>query len=325
MRRREFIGLIASASAWPFTALAQQKARYPTIGFITTAASRDGVEMQRSIKAFESAWPELGWVEGRNIHADYRWAEPSQMRAAVAELVASAPDVIVANGTSVLTAVRQATNSIPVVFIGISDPEGLGIVANLARPGGNMTGLANFEPSIGGKWLQTLKEIAPQLTRVGVLRVAETQVRILQSIKDYAASSAMEVVDCPIRDDPGIRAAIGAFDGQPATGLIVLPDPVLGIYRALLFELAANQHHPTIYPFRNFAEDGGLLSYGINISDQVRRSAFYVDRILKGARPGDLPVQAPTKFELVINLKTAKALGLEVPPTLLARADEVIE
>jgi putative ABC transport system substrate-binding protein len=247
------------------------------------------------------------------------------MRAVVAELVASAPDVIIANGTSVLNAVRQATNSIPVVFTGISDPEGIGIVVNLARPGGNMTGLANFEPSMGGKWLQTLKEIAPSLTRVGVLREAETQVRILQNIKDYAASNDIEAVDCPVRDDPGIRAAINAFAGQPATGLIVLPDPVFSTYRALIFELAANQHHPAIYPFPSFAKDGGLLSYGINISDQIRRSAFYVDRILKGTRPGDLPVQAPTKFELVINLKTAKALGLDVPPTLLARADAVIE
>jgi putative tryptophan/tyrosine transport system substrate-binding protein len=325
MRRREFIGLMTSAAAWPLTALAQQRPRYPTIAFVTTAASGDDAEMRGRVRAFESAWPELGWVEGRNIHVDYRWGEPSQMRAVVAELVASAPDVIVANGTSVLNAVRQATNSIPVVFTGISDPEGIGIVVNLARPGGNMTGLANFEPSMGGKWLQTLKEIAPGLTRVGVLREAETQVRILQNIKDYAASNGMEAVDCPVRDDPGIRAAINAFAGQPATGLIVLPDPVFSTYRALIFELAANQHHPAIYPFPNFAKDGGLLSYGINISDQIRRSAFYVDRILKGTRPSDLPVQAPTKFELVINLKTAKALGLDVPPTLLARADAVIE
>ena len=323
MRRREFIGLIINAAAWPLTGLAQQRPRYPTIAFITTAAS--DVEMQGRVRAFESAWPELGWVEGHNIHVDYRWGEPSQMGAVVMELVASVPDVIVANGTSVLNAVRHATNSIPVVFTGISDPEGIGIVANLARPGGNMTGLANFEPSMGGKWLQTLKEIAPSLTRVGVLRVAETHERILQSIKDYAVSNGIEAVDCPVRDASGIRAAINAFAGQPATGLIVLPDPIIATSRALIFELAANQHHPAIYPFRNFAKDGGLLSYGINISDQIRRSAFYVDRILKGTRPGDLPVQAPTGFELVINLKTAKALGLDVPPTMLSRADEVIE
>jgi putative ABC transport system substrate-binding protein len=326
MKRREFIGLLGgSVVAWPLTAHSQQRPRYPTIAFITTATSKDDFEMRGRVRAFESAWPELGWVEGRNIHVDYRWGEPSQIRAVVADLVASAPDVIVANGSSVLNAVRLATNSISVVFTGISDPEGIGIVANIARPGGNMTGLANFEPAMGGKWLQTLVEIAPGLTRVGVLRVAETHVRILQSIKDYAASNGIEAVDCAVRDDLGIRSAINAFAGQPATGLIVLPDPVFSTYRALIFELVADQNHPTIYPFRNFAKDGGLLSYGINISDQIRKSAFYVDRILKGARPGDLPVQAPTEFELVINLKTAKALGLDVPTSLLARADAVIE
>jgi putative ABC transport system substrate-binding protein len=277
------------------------------------------------MRVFESACAEFGWIDGRNIHIVYRWAETSQMRIAVAELVALAPDVIVAFGTSVLDAVRAATNSMPVVFVGISDPEGVGIVANLARPGGNMTGLANFEPSMGGKWLETLKEIAPHLTQVGALRFAGTQVRILRSIEEKAASSGIKVVDCPVHDGSEIRAAIGAFDGQVSTGLIVFPDPIFGTSRSLILELAAKQHHPTIYPFRSDAQAGGLLSYGINILDQLRRSTFYVDRILKGARPGDLPVQAPTKFELVINMKTAKALGLDVPQTLLIRADEVIE
>jgi putative tryptophan/tyrosine transport system substrate-binding protein len=188
-----------------------------------------------------------------------------------------------------------------------------------------MTGLANFEPSMGGKWLQMLKEIAPHLTRVGVLRISGTHERILQSVKNNAASSALEAVDCPVLTASDIRAAISAFDDQPSTGLIVFPDPIFSANRSLIFELAANQHHPAIYPFQTFAENGGLLSYGIDILDQVRRSAFYVDRILKGARPSDLPVQAPTQFELVINLKTAKALGLDISPTLLARADKVIE
>jgi putative ABC transport system substrate-binding protein len=322
MRRRQFIGLIGSAAAWPLAARGQQKARYPTIGFLMSASANE----EETRRTFESACSKFGWVEERNVHIVYRSAVPSQMRAVVAELVASAPDVIVENGTSVLNAVREATNSIPVVFVGISDPEGVGIVANLARPGGNMTGLANFEPSMGGKWLQTLKEIAPHLTQVGVLRFAGTQVRILRNIEDNAASGGMKVVDCPVRDGPEIRAAIGAFDGEPGTGLIVLPDPIFGgDSLSLIFEWVTKQHHPAIYPFRNYAQAGGLLSYGINILDQVRRSAFYVDQILKGARPGDLPVQAPTKFELVINLKTAKALGLDVPQTLLARADELIE
>jgi putative ABC transport system substrate-binding protein len=323
MRRREFIGLVGSAAAWPAASRAQQPNRYPTVGVMM--GTFGDPEAQRRVKAFESAFPELGWIEGRNIHVDYRWSEVARMRAAAAELVASAPDVIVANGTSVLAAVREATHSIPVVFTGISDPEGVGIVTNLARPGGNMTGLANFEPSMGGKWLQTLKEMAPGLTRVGVLRIVDAHPRILQTIVADAALSAMEAVDCPVRDDRGIRAAIGAFDGQPSTGLIVFPDPVFSTYRALILELAANQHHPAIYPFRSYPDNGGLMSYGIDIMDQVRRSAFYVDQILKGTRPGDLPVQAPTKFQLVINLKTAKALGLEISPTLLVRADDVIE
>jgi putative ABC transport system substrate-binding protein len=325
MRRREFIGLIGGATAWPLAAHGQQKVRYPTVVVVGSASQKDE-ETRRGIRTFESACAELGWVEGRNIHILHRSADPSQMRALVSELVTSAPDVIVARGTSVLNSVREATNSIPVVFVGISDPEGVGVVANLARPGGNMTGLANFEPSIGGKWLQTLKEIAPHLIQVGVLRFAGTQLRILRNIEENAVSSGMKIVDCPVHDDPEIRAAIGAFDGEPNTGLIVLPDPIFGgDLLSSIFELAAKQHHPTIYPFRSYAEAGGLLSYGIDIFDQVRRSAFYVDQILKGARPGDLPVQAPTKFELVINLKTAKALGLDVPQTLLARADEVIE
>ena len=188
-----------------------------------------------------------------------------------------------------------------------------------------MTGVANFEPAMGGKWLQMLKEIAPDLTRVGVLRIPNTHVRILRSIQEAAASTAMQAVDCPVLDEAGIRAAIGAFEGQPRTGLIVLPDPILQTLRSAIMELAARQRHPTVYPFRNYAEDGGLLSYGIDLAEQVRRSPLYVDRILKGARPGDLPVEAPTKFELVINLKTAKALGLDVPASLLVRADEVIE
>jgi putative tryptophan/tyrosine transport system substrate-binding protein len=225
----------------------------------------------------------------------------------------------------VSAAVRTATRSIPVVFIGISDPEGVGVVANLARPRGNMTGVANFEPSMGGKWPQTLKEIAPHLTRVGVLRFTNTQPRILQSVVTNGAASGTDVADCSILDEPGLRTAIGAFDGQNTTGLIVLPDPFFGTYRSTIFELAAKQRHPAIYPFRSFAEDGGLISYGIDILDQVRRCAAYVDQILKGAHPGDLPVQAPTKFEMVINLKTAKTLGLDVAPALLARADAVIE
>jgi putative ABC transport system substrate-binding protein len=321
MRRRDFLSLAGAAAAWPCAVRARQG--NPTVVVIMGPSANDA-EWQRRVKVLESVLRDLGWAEGRNIHVEYRWADPRQFRAVAAEVVAAAPDVIVANGTSVLNAVRAATSTIPVVFIGISDPEGVGIVANLARPGGNMTGVANFEPAMGGKWLEVLKETAPNLTRVGVLRIPNTHVRILRSIQESAASSAVEIVDCPVLDEAGIRAAIAAL-AQPRTGLIVLPDPILVNLRSVIFEMAAKQHHPAIYPFRSFTEEGGLLSYGINIAEQVRRSAYYVDRILKGARPGDLPVEAPTTFELVINLKTAKAMGLDVPATLLARADQVIE
>jgi putative tryptophan/tyrosine transport system substrate-binding protein len=324
IRRREFLAWTAAASISSHAAFAQQKARIPTVGVIM-GVSPDDLQTKIRVQAFESAWPELGWVEGRNIHVDYRWADVDQMGAACAALVASAPDVILVNGISILTAMRAATTSIPVVFTGISDPEGVGLVASLAHPGGNMTGLANFEPSIGGKWLQTLKEIAPYLTRVGVFRVGKTHAGILQNVRLDAASSATEVVDCSVSDDASLRQAIGAFAGHPATGLIVLPDPFFSVHREAIFEMATKQRHPAIYPFRTFVEQGGLASYGIDILEQVRKSAFYVDKILKGARPGDLPVQAPTKFELVINLKVAKALGVDISPTLLARADDVIE
>jgi putative ABC transport system substrate-binding protein len=238
------------------------------------------------------------------------------MRSDAAELVAGAPQVILAEGTSVLLALREATQSIPIVFLGVSDPEGSGIVTNLARPGGNMTGFANFEPAMGGKWLQTLKEIAPQITRVAILRNPRALMRIRQSIDAEATSMKIDTVDCGVGSADEIEASVRAFAGQPKTGLIVLPDPIVLANRRLIIELAAKQRHPTVYPLKSFAIDGSLLSYGTDVQDQARRSAFYVDRILKGAKPGDLPVQALTKFELVINIKTAKALDLAVSPTL---------
>jgi putative tryptophan/tyrosine transport system substrate-binding protein len=326
MRRREFITLLGGTAAWPLMADAQQRERLRRIGVLLGLSAKDKEEQLR-VKAFESAWPELGWVEGRNIHVDYRWApgDIALMRTQASELVATAPEVILAEGTSVLAALLEATQSIPIVFFGVSDPEGAGIVTNLARPGGHLTGFANFEPAMGGKWLQTLKEIAPHLTRIGVIRNPAALTRIRQSIETEAASMGIETIDCGVRGADEISAAIGAFAGQPTTGLIILPDPILLAHRGLIIELAARQRHPAVYPLRSFAIDGGLLTYGVDVQDQARRSAFYIDRILKGARPGDLPVQAPTKFDLVINLKTAKTLGLTVPPTLLARADEVIE
>ena len=324
MQRREFIGFLGGAVAWPIATHAQQKGRLPSLGVIIRFSPADP-EGQARVRAIEAGLSELGLIEGRNIHIDYRWPGPSDLPGVAAALVASKPDIILADGASVLIAVRQATQSIPVVFTGISDPEGNGIVANLARPGGNMTGFANFEPSMGGKWLETLKEIAPRLTRVGVLRLGNSHPRILQNVQTNAAATATEIIDCPVHDEPGLRSVISAFNSDPNTGLIELPDPFFGIYRFTLIELTAKHRHPTINAFRNYPKNGGLISYGIDILDQVRRSAFYVDKILRGARPGDLPVQAPTKFELVINLKAAKALDLDVSPALLARADEVID
>jgi putative tryptophan/tyrosine transport system substrate-binding protein len=327
MRRREFITVIGGATvACSLGARAQQGSRSRRIAVLMGLSPNDK-EAQLRVKAFESAWPELGWIEGRNIHVEYRWAsgDTALMRSHASELVANPPEVILAEGTSVLAALREATRSIPIVFLGVSDPEGAGVVTNLARPGGNITGFANFEPAMGGKWLQILKEIAPHLTRIAVIRNPAALMRIRQSIETEATSMGIEAVDCGVRVPEEINAAIGAFAGHPNTGLIVLPDPIVLAHRGLIIELAAKQRHPAVYPLRAFAIDGGLLSYGVDVQDQARQSAFYIDRILKGARPGDLPVQAPTKFQLVINSKTAKALGLTVPPTLLARADEVIE
>ena len=227
-----------------------------------------------------------------------------------------------ARGTA---AVRQATQSIPTVFVGISDPEGAGVVANLSRPGGNLTGFANFEPAIGGKWLQTLKEVAPNVTRVAVLRNPDGLKRIMTAIETSAPAFGVEALECSARNAEEIARVLGSVAGQPNTGLIMMPDPILTISGRLIIDWAATNRVPALYPFRSLVADGGLMCYGVDVADQVRRAAFYIDRILNGEKPADMPVQAPTKFELVINLRTAKALGLTVPPTLLARADEVIE
>jgi putative ABC transport system substrate-binding protein len=266
MRRREFITLIGGAAAWPLASRAQQATRLRRIGVLMGLSPSDR-EAQLRIKAFESAWPELGWIEGRNIHVDYCSApgDISLMRTQASELVATAPEVILAFGTSVLAALREATPSIPIVFLGVSDPEGAGVVANLARPGGHMTGFTNFEPAIGGKWLRILKEIAPRVTRVGVIRNPIALTRIWQSIETEAASMATEAINCGVRGADEINAAIGAFAGQANVGLIVLPDPIVVAHRKLIIELAARQRHPAVYPFRSYTDDGGLLTYGVDV------------------------------------------------------------
>jgi putative ABC transport system substrate-binding protein len=327
LKRREFLTLLGGgAVAWPLAARAQQGERMRRIGVLMGLAARDAEALLR-VRAFESTWRELGWVEGRNIRVDYRWApgDASVFRARAGELVASAPDVILAGGTPILAAVRNATQTIPIVFVGVSDPDGTGVVASLSRPGGNITGFANFEPPIGGKWVQALREVSPNVTRVAVLRNPDALARFMQAIEIMAPSFGIEAFECRARDTSEIERAIDALASQPNVGLIILPDPVFTASRRSIIELAARHRIPAVYPFRFFADDGGLLSYGVDVPDQLRRAAYYIDRILKGEKAANLPVQAPTKFELVINLKTARALGLTVPDTLLARADEVIE
>jgi putative ABC transport system substrate-binding protein len=291
------------------------------------AIAENDVDSQARMKALEAGLLALGWSKGRNIQFEYRWAPGGQadLHKRTAEMVAGGPDLIIAGGTSVLLVVREATQSIPILFIGVSDPEGAGFVKGLARPGGNLTGLANFEPSIGGKWLELLKEAAPRVTRVGILRYKDALIRFRPVFDTLAPSFGIEPVDLEIPSIDDLEQAMDVLAKQPNVGMIVLPDPIFLSQRRLIIEFAAKHNIPAMYPFASFVVDGGLLSYGVNISDQWQQAASYVDRILKGEKPTDLPVQAPTKFELVVNLKTAKALGLEVPPLMQQRADGIIE
>jgi putative ABC transport system substrate-binding protein len=299
------------------------------IGVLMVNAEGDS-ESKSRIGAFRQQLSKLGWFEGRNIQIDYRWgnADPARAQAAAAELVALAPDAIVANGTPATAAAKSATPRIPVVFVVVADPVGAGLVQSQARPGGNVTGFSTFEPEIGGKWLELLREISPGLRRVaGVLDPAFTNfASVWRAIQDQATKSGLTVTNVVFRkSDDDLESDAAAFAGQPGGGLIVLPTAINNLARSRLFAVAARHRLPTVYPFRHYAFDGGLMAYGFDPTDLFSRSASYVDRILKGETPASLPVQAPIKYELVINLKTAKALGLTVPPTLLARADEVIE
>jgi putative tryptophan/tyrosine transport system substrate-binding protein len=322
MRRREFITLLGSMMATTPLLHAQQPERVRRIGVLMV-----NFESQLRIKAFESTWPALGWVEGRNVHVDYRLAagDPDSLRSYAVSLVAAAPEVILVAGTSVLAAARQATQSIPTVFVGVSDPEGIGIVGSLSRPRGNLTRFANFEPAIGGKWLQTLKEVAPDVTHVAVIRHPDEHKRLMTTIKTLAPTLGMEALECSARSADEMTNVLASIVGQPDTGLIVMPDPILNASARLVIDWAATNRVPAIYPLRSLVADGGLMCYGVDISDQFRRAAYYVDRILKGEKPADMPVQAPTKFDFVINLRTARALGLNISSTTLSSADEVIE
>jgi putative ABC transport system substrate-binding protein len=330
MRRREFITLLGgAAAAWPHGVIAQPADRMRRIGVLIALAENDP-QAQANIAAFRRGLQELGWTEGRNIRIDYRFAGGNieRMRVYAAELVDLAPDVVLVHSNPFLAALRQANRTIPTVFAQVADPVGSGFVESLARPGGNVTGFSNYESEIGGKWLDVLKEVAPRVTRAAVLLHPETTANVayLRAAEAAARSLGVTVTAAGVYDAAEIERAVTAFAAEPNGGLIVLPHPITGLNRDLIAALAARHRLPAVWPFRFFiAANGGLLSYGIDVADLFRRATVYVDRILRGTRPGELPVQLPTKFELVINLKTAKALGLEIPATVLARADEVIE
>jgi len=329
MKRREFITLLGSAAAWPLAAQAQQRERLRRIVFVHPLAENDP-EIGRRITVFREGMEALGWREGRNIQIEHRFlgADLSRMQICALELVASAPDLIVSTATAVILPLKQATQTIPIVFALLADPVGTGVVASLARPGGNITGFLYFEFSILGKWLEMLKEIAPTIRRIGFMfgpPAAPWAPLMLREFGAVPASLAVEFSEIPVHDDAEIEAAVGAFAREPGGGLMVAPEPFMNAHRGLVMALAEQHRFPAIYGFRQFVKEGALISYGPDSADIVRRSASYVDRVLKGEKPADLPVQAPTKYELLINLRTAKALGLTVPLTLLALADEVIE
>jgi putative ABC transport system substrate-binding protein len=330
VKRREFITLIGGAAvAWPLAARAQQGERVRRIGVLMAYAESDP-EAQAFVAAFREGLQKLGWTEGRNVQIDTHWAaldvEATQRFAK--ELIALQPELILSQTTPTTAALLQQTRSIPIVFANISDPVGSGFVASLQQPGGNATGFINLESSMAGKWLELLKEIAPRVNRAAFLfnpATATYAEYYLNPFKAAAASFAVQGNAAPVHDTSGIETVISAQAREPNGGLVVMPDSFTSFHRAEITLLAARYRLPAVYPHRIFAEFGGLLAYGTDRPDLFRRAATYADRILKGAKPADLPVQLPTKFELVINLKAAKALGLEVPPTLLARADEVIE
>jgi putative tryptophan/tyrosine transport system substrate-binding protein len=326
VRRREFITLIGSLSVvWPSVARAQQAQKVPLVGALMPFEKGDE-EAERRQSAFQNGLEQFGWRNGQNIRIEYRWAggDPNRYQSHSADLVGLAADVILANATPVLAAVRAQTHTIPIVFVQVIDPVSRGFVNSLARPGGNITGFTNFEFPMGGKWVEMLKEIAPQVKSTAVLFNPDTAPYgepFFQQIKASASSLSIEAVEAQVKNGTELTKAAAKLSGS----LIILPDTYTTVHRDSIIELAGRHQLPSIYPFRYFATQGGLVSYGVDAEDLFRRAAGYIDRILKGEKPADLPVQAPVKYELVINLKTAKSLGLTVSPTLLARADEVIQ
>jgi putative ABC transport system substrate-binding protein len=329
MRRREFITLLGGAAAWPLAARAQQRERMRRIGFLLSGLAADDPEAQARITAFVQGLQQLGWTDGRNLRIEYRWGlgDPDRTRKSAAELVALAPDVLLAGASPALGALQQATRTVPIVFANVTDPVGARYVASLARPGGNTTGFMSTEFSLSAKWLELLKEIAPEVTRVAVMgnRAVATSIGQFAAIQTAAASLGVELSPIDFGDAGEIERTMTAFARGPNDGLIVMSGGVAQVQRDLIITLAARRRLPAIYNLRRFVTEGGLISFGIDQAEPYRLAAGYVDRILKGEKPADLPVQAPTKYETVLNLKTAKALGLDIPATVLARADEVIE
>jgi putative ABC transport system substrate-binding protein len=330
MRRREFITLLGGAAVWPLGARAQRSERMRRIGVLMGYAESDR-EAQAYVAAFREGLQKFGWTEGRSIRIDTRWAttnDAESRQRSAGELVALQPDVILSHGTPATATLLQRTRTIPIIFVNVSDPVGSGFVASFPRPGGNVTGFINMEPTLAGKWLELLKEIAPRVVRVALLfhpATAPFAEYWLNPFNAAGASFGVQAITAPVHDTSELETIIAAQAREPNGGMIVMPDVFTTAHRMEITSLAARYRLPAVYPYRFFAEVGGLLSYGSKLVDNFRRAAEYADRILKGEKPSDLPVQAPVKYELVINLKTAKALGLDVPLQLQQRADELIE
>ena len=328
MQRRNFIALLGGAAAWPLAARAQQAAQTRRVGVLMNLAADDAEGLAR-VTAFAQALQQLGWTDGRNVRIDYRWAagDPERFQRYAQELLTLGPDVTLASATPGIVALERASRTVPIVFVAVADPVGAGFVESLARPGGHITGFSIFEYGMSGKWLELLKEIAPRVARVAVIRDQSLTSGTAQfaAVQSVAPSFGVELSPVGVRDAGEIERGVAGFARTPNGGVIVTGSPLTAVHRDLIIALAARHRLPAVYGFRFFGSAGGLISYGPDIVDQYRRAAGYVDRILKGEKPADLPVQQPTKYETVVNLKTAKALGLDVPATVLARADEVIE
>jgi putative tryptophan/tyrosine transport system substrate-binding protein len=329
MRRREFILVLGgAAAAWPLVARAQQSRRMPQIT-IWMARAEDA-EGRRHATAFREGLRARGWIDGRNIRTDYRWVpgDVDRVRTTAKEVAAQQPDLIVAETTPAVAALSHEKPTTPIVFINVSDPVGSGFISSLPHPGGAITGFMSNEPTLGGKWPELIKEVASGIVRIGFLFNPNTSPHaeaFMRQAEAAASAIGIKLSAAPFQDDADIERAIAALSREPGSGLIVLPEPSTNVRSAIIIELAARYRLPTLYAFRYQATGGGLISYGVDLADSFRDAASYVDRILKGEKPADLPVQAPTKFVLVVNLKTAKTLGLEVPTSTLLRATEVIE